>query len=128
MNELPTLQELRNLLRQGYQVIDYLRIIKRIYSQVVSKTPEQWVLSRFPAGYMISGGKVIDTEGNAVYDASEELQEWAYVRSACVAWRMVVAVLENDAAFRDQDNQTFLKQHHRLFIDPFLPFDKRGEI
>lgn len=128
MGDLPTRGDLKVLLKQGYQVIDYLRSMKRLYQIVVSKTAEQWVLTEYPPGYYINNNKLYDPDGNEVADVSNLITEWSYIASAIVGWRMVAAVLENEESFRDQNNQSVLKLHHRLFIDPFLPWEKRGEI
>lgn len=128
MNELPTLNDLKALLRQGHTTVDYIRLMKRLYPLVVSKTPEQWVLTRYPAGYTVVNGKVLDAQNNEVADVSKELEEWAHAIASVVAWRVVAAVLENEAQCRDQDNQSVLKRHHFHSIERFLDWDKRGPL
>lgn len=128
MNELPTKQDMTALLRQGHVVVDYLRSMKRLYSIVVSKTAEDWVLTQYPRGYTIQNNKLVDADGNLVRDVTDEITEWNYIISAVVAWRMVAAVLENESSFRDQQGGEVLRKHWRTFIDPFLPWDRRGEI
>lgn len=127
-NELPTRNDLMALLRKGGDFIEYLRMMKRLYPLVTSKTPQQWVLTEYPSGYSISGTTLRDTENNPVRDVAQDIQVWSFIQSAIVAWRTVVAVLENEASFRDANNQSVLKTHHRYFLDFFLPFDRRGEI
>lgn len=123
-----TLEKVCTLLSSAFQFVDFLRLVKRLQPEIVSKTPEQWVLQDYPSGYSISEGKLLNESGDPIKDVSRELELWQYAIAAFTAWRMVAAVLENEESFRDQQNGSLLRQHHRLFIERFLPWDRRGPI